>query len=448
MTILLKSKTMIGYWTLHLPDSTSGITASAQSAHCCPENSDGLSSRVAILVFYFFSGLTERDVILVDFRTHDEVIKKRLLIDGDAGNDEKRLTNFLRTFIKWCSSDETPDESHLTVQRMLATLAQKNQIEEAEKKILESKKELAEAKQIRKNRQEYDTMAKKIQEQPDRQGTTKKLEFVAEELASLEETKTKLDLKLDLRRKQFHVLISAIHELQILLEDTVGRYVCFILQILLEGMCASSSRYCWKVCVLHSPDSVGRYVCFILQIQLEGMCASSSRFSWKVCVLHTPDTVGRYVCFILQIQLEGMCASSSRYCWKVCVLHPPDTVGRYVCFILQILLEGMCASYSRYFWKVCVLHSPDSVGRYVCFILQILLEGMCASSSRYCWKVCVLHTPDTVGRYVCFILQILLEGMCASSSRYCWKILLEEDEELRTGSEERERSQRDDMDTT
>ncbi|XP_052780898.1 THO complex subunit 7 homolog [Mya arenaria] len=178
----------------------------------------------------------------------DEVIKKRLLIDGDAGNDEKRLTNFLRTFIKWCSSDETPDESHLTVQRMLATLAQsdhsiqksaqvykmnlleqekyellnkqiKNQIEEAEKKILESKKELAEAKQIRKNRQEYDTMAKKIQEQPDRQGTTKKLEFVAEELASLEETKTKLDLKLDLRRKQFHVLISAIHELQILLEE-------------------------------------------------------------------------------------------------------------------------------------------------------------------------------------------------------------------------------------
>ncbi|XP_060607244.1 THO complex subunit 7 homolog [Ruditapes philippinarum] len=185
--------------------------------------------------------------------TDDEVIKKRLLIDGDAGNDEKRLTSLLKTFIRWCNSTDEPssDESHLTVQRMLATLAQsdhaiqkssqvyrmnlleqenyetlnkqiESRIEEAELKIKESKEELKMAKQIRKHRQEYDALAKVIQQQPDRQDTTRKLQDVDEDLKQLEETKKKLEQKLDLRRKQFHVLISAIHELQSMLEEDEG----------------------------------------------------------------------------------------------------------------------------------------------------------------------------------------------------------------------------------
>ncbi|KAL4225875.1 THO complex subunit 7 [Mactra antiquata] len=182
--------------------------------------------------------------------TDDEVIKKRLLIDGDAGNDEKRLTSLLKTFIRWSNNidDSTSEDSHITVQRMLATLAQsdhaiqksaqvykmnlyeqqnydklnkqiESRIEEAERKIKESKEELQQAKQIRKHRQEYDALAKVIQQQPDRQDTTRKLEDVDEELKQLEETKKTLEQKLDLRRKQFHVLISAIHELQTMLED-------------------------------------------------------------------------------------------------------------------------------------------------------------------------------------------------------------------------------------
>ncbi|XP_060571654.1 THO complex subunit 7 homolog [Ruditapes philippinarum] len=188
--------------------------------------------------------------------TDDEVIKKRLLIDGDAGNDEKRLTSLLKTFIRWCNSTDEPssDESHLTVQRMLATLAQsdhaiqkssqvyrmnlleqenyetlnkqiESRIEEAELKIKESKEELKMAKQIRKHRQEYDALAKVIQQQPDRQDTTRKLQDVDEDLKQLEETKQKLEQKLDLRRKQFHVLISAIHELQSMLEEDEGMEV-------------------------------------------------------------------------------------------------------------------------------------------------------------------------------------------------------------------------------
>lgn len=188
--------------------------------------------------------------------TDDEVIKKRLLIDGDAGNDEKRLTSLLKTFIRWCNSSDDPagEESHLTVQRMLATLAQSDhaiqkssqvyrmnlleqenyerlnkqielRIEEAEQKIMESKEELKLAKQIRKHRQEYDALAKVIQQQPDRQETTRKLQNIDEEIKQLEETKKTLEQKLDLRRKQFHVLISAIHELQSMLEEDEGSEV-------------------------------------------------------------------------------------------------------------------------------------------------------------------------------------------------------------------------------
>lgn len=178
----------------------------------------------------------------------DEVIKKRLLIDGDGGNDDKRLNNLIKTFIRWCNSSESSEDNHLTCQRMLATLAQcdltidksaqiyrmnqleqtnyqilnkqiEQKIKEAQEKISECKNELQQAKRIRKHRQEYDSLAKVIQQHPDRQGTTQKLELLDEELSSLEDKKQTLEQKLDIRRKQFHVLISSIHELQRILED-------------------------------------------------------------------------------------------------------------------------------------------------------------------------------------------------------------------------------------
>ncbi|KAL3851654.1 hypothetical protein ACJMK2_015383 [Sinanodonta woodiana] len=178
----------------------------------------------------------------------DEIIKKRLLIDGDGGNDDKRITNLLKTLIRWCHSSESDEESRLTCQRMLATLAQcehtmeksatvyhmnlkeqvnydnlsreiEEKIQAAMEKINECKNELQQAKRIRKHRQEYDALAKVIQQHPDRQDTMKKLESLDKELAVLDGTKESLEHKLDMRRKQFHVLIAAIHELQSVIEE-------------------------------------------------------------------------------------------------------------------------------------------------------------------------------------------------------------------------------------
>ncbi|XP_041348687.1 THO complex subunit 7 homolog isoform X1 [Gigantopelta aegis] len=177
----------------------------------------------------------------------DDIIKRRLLIDGEGGNDDKRLNNLLRTFVRWCSSPEDED-SDMAYHRMMATLAQcefvmeksllvsemnlkeqenyeklsrdiADKIQQAATNIAECKQELQQAKRIRKNRQEYDALAKIIQQHPDRQETTKQLQALDKELTSLAETKESLEGKLDLRRKQFLVLITAIHELQRILEE-------------------------------------------------------------------------------------------------------------------------------------------------------------------------------------------------------------------------------------
>lgn len=179
---------------------------------------------------------------------HDDIIRRRLLIDGDGGNDDKRINSLLRMFVRWCNMPDNDDESHLTYQRMLGTLAQceytmeksvlvyemnlreqkkyehlNQEIEEkifqATAKIADRKLELQQAKRIRKNRQEYDALAKIIQRHPDRLETTRQLQALDRELEKLKQKKNYIQEKLDLRRKQFHVLIAAIHDLEGILEE-------------------------------------------------------------------------------------------------------------------------------------------------------------------------------------------------------------------------------------
>ncbi|KAJ8302366.1 hypothetical protein KUTeg_021353 [Tegillarca granosa] len=163
------------------------------------------------------------------------------------GNDDKRINTLLKSFIRWCGSNDEED-SAVHYQRMLASLTQceytieksvkvhqmnlkeqenydklskqiAEKIKGATEKIAECKNELQQAKRIRKNRQEYDALAKVIQQHPDRQETMRQLQALDKEVSSLEESKESLEQKLDLRRKQFHVLIAAIHELEKILEE-------------------------------------------------------------------------------------------------------------------------------------------------------------------------------------------------------------------------------------
>ncbi|KAK0135094.1 THO complex subunit 7 [Merluccius polli] len=177
-----------------------------------------------------------------------EVIRKRLLIDGDGAGDDRRINVLLKSFTKWCTSPNAPEEGFTQYQRMLSTLAQcefsmiktlmvydmniremenyekiysniEENITSAHENISECKKEIQRAKRIRKNRQEYDALAKVIQQHPDRHETLKQLEALDKELQQLSDIKENVDAKLELRKKQFHVLLSTIQELQQTLDN-------------------------------------------------------------------------------------------------------------------------------------------------------------------------------------------------------------------------------------
>lgn len=145
------------------------------------------------------------------FEFIEEVIRRRLLIDGDGTGDDRRINMLLKSFIKWINSSDVDNTLH---ERMLSQLAQcefaqkksrlvsnmsreeldsyeklskeiEIQIEEAKEDIEKTKIELQEAKRVRKNRIEYDVLAKVINEQPDRLETDIKLGTLQQELATL-----------------------------------------------------------------------------------------------------------------------------------------------------------------------------------------------------------------------------------------------------------------------
>lgn len=57
--------------------------------------------------------------------SEDEIIRKRLIIEGDSGQDDRRITNLMKTFLKWCDTKNITDEDNeATYQKMLFTLGQ------------------------------------------------------------------------------------------------------------------------------------------------------------------------------------------------------------------------------------------------------------------------------------------------------------------------------------
>ncbi|XP_008487137.1 THO complex subunit 7 homolog [Diaphorina citri] len=55
----------------------------------------------------------------------EEVIRRRLLIDGDGTGDDRRLNLLLKSILKYCNSpDDTPEEKQVNVDRMLLQLTQ------------------------------------------------------------------------------------------------------------------------------------------------------------------------------------------------------------------------------------------------------------------------------------------------------------------------------------
>lgn len=95
------------------------------------------------------------------------------------------------------------------------------QINDVKRNIEVSKQNLSQAKILKQNRMMYDLLAQSIKQQPARKDTDKRLADLKAELNSLHEQKKSLENKLELRRKQFHVLVSSANQLRTMLEDSV-----------------------------------------------------------------------------------------------------------------------------------------------------------------------------------------------------------------------------------
>lgn len=134
--------------------------------------------------------------------------------------------------------------SHMNVEEMLMYDDMSSEIDHNIKNtktdIDLAKEELKKAKTIRRNRMEYDVLAKLIIQHPPRTDTTKRLDDLKDELQALkvsvlkiitnliwylidtmcfQTTKNEISQKLEKRRKQLHVLMSALNDLTDSLDD-------------------------------------------------------------------------------------------------------------------------------------------------------------------------------------------------------------------------------------
>ncbi|XP_050430583.1 THO complex subunit 7 homolog [Adelges cooleyi] len=179
----------------------------------------------------------------------EEVIWRKLLIDGDGIGDDRRLNILLKSYLKWCNTKyNDPIESHKVMEKMFVHLnlcehaMKKSQaisqmnaqemliyddmsseidhnIDNTKLEIECAKEELKKAKTIRRNRMEYDVLAKLIIQHPPRTETAKRLDDLKDELQALKMTRYELNQKLDKRKKQMHVLMSTLNDLTDSLDD-------------------------------------------------------------------------------------------------------------------------------------------------------------------------------------------------------------------------------------
>ncbi|CAG5094633.1 Oidioi.mRNA.OKI2018_I69.XSR.g13729.t1.cds [Oikopleura dioica] len=170
----------------------------------------------------------------------DEVIRTRLLLDGEGAGDDRKLTLLLKSFLRWCNSPEPDQAAGQKILQMLdqaeyqvkklTMIAKANErqrqkyidnekeveveMSNASKMIEKATAELKEARKYKSNQQEYDAFAKIINKHPDRATSNAEIEKIKEDIDALTIEKEGLDSKLNERRKEVHVLLQAIHGLE------------------------------------------------------------------------------------------------------------------------------------------------------------------------------------------------------------------------------------------
>ncbi|EFO18413.1 hypothetical protein LOAG_10082 [Loa loa] len=163
---------------------------------------------------------------------NEECIIRKLVADGDGGGDDRRFVTILTLLLKLTKEPEVSQsllprimkvidgvETAMKKQVLISAMNERqiqeyamltNHIEQeivkANEKMSTAKKDLSIAKGMRKNKEEYELLAKMIQKVPSRPETTRKLEIIKKELEELHEKQRNLEAKLADRRNHLHAL--------------------------------------------------------------------------------------------------------------------------------------------------------------------------------------------------------------------------------------------------
>lgn len=176
----------------------------------------------------------------------DDIIKRRLTIDGEGVGDDRKINLLLKTFQRWTNAVEEKEDALLTQDRILTQLSHnefsvlkselaeqmieaelKNykkvsdnievQIEQAKRQIAESKDQLVSAKEIRRNKLEYSSLARLIKQEPDRKEIMALKDSLTNELQLQNEQFQKVNRKLEDRRRAFKSFMMSLNSMQSLL---------------------------------------------------------------------------------------------------------------------------------------------------------------------------------------------------------------------------------------
>ncbi|XP_018577252.1 THO complex subunit 7 homolog [Anoplophora glabripennis] len=188
----------------------------------------------------------------------EEVIKRRLIFDGDGTGDDRRFNLMLKMIAKWVNtSEESREESRQMYDKILAQLNlvehsrrrselvtksnddqlmkyqelyadYEQKINDIKDEIANQRFELEKAKIIKQNRIQYDLLARAIVAEPPRTEMNKQLVCLQKDLKDLGEEKKRLVQKLDKRKKQFHVLSTSANQLRMYLDEEDEKEDCEI----------------------------------------------------------------------------------------------------------------------------------------------------------------------------------------------------------------------------
>ena len=181
----------------------------------------------------------------------EEMIHRRLLVEGDTGGDDKRMTQLLRSILKLGDLSGPTDQVDNPTEaafKIITTLNQaeagirrcssickmnedevefyERELDQIERAIDESKgsvqtfkTSLEDAKKVRKHKQAFDSLAQTILKEPSRELSHKRLEAISAEMEQLKKTESYLQEEQRDVDRHFKLFAFALAQLKSHLKD-------------------------------------------------------------------------------------------------------------------------------------------------------------------------------------------------------------------------------------